>query len=116
MPTPSPCYHCCFYVASQMKRKAAKQGALAPLALKDLTEASAEDLAIIPSPATGTLGTLTPPRDFNLMFQTAVSVCGACWRCRSSLWCVFGSLLRPCSDSVVVVSTDAPTCQADFKR
>eukprot|EP00611_Tribonema_gayanum_P026713 TRINITY_DN6432_c1_g1_i1.p1 TRINITY_DN6432_c1_g1~~TRINITY_DN6432_c1_g1_i1.p1 ORF type:complete len:570 (+),score=250.10 TRINITY_DN6432_c1_g1_i1:704-2413(+) len=58
--------------ADKMKRKAAKQGALAPLDLKDLTEATAEDLAIIPSPATGNPGTLTAPRDFNLMFQTAV--------------------------------------------
>jgi glycyl-tRNA synthetase len=55
-----------------MKRKAAKQGTLAPIVLRDLTEATAEDLAVIPSPATGTPGALTPPKDFNLMFSTAV--------------------------------------------
>jgi glycyl-tRNA synthetase len=55
-----------------MKRKLAKQGALKPLVLKDLTEATKEDMEQIPSPATGTPGTLTPPRDFNLMFETNV--------------------------------------------
>jgi len=38
---------------------------------KDLTEASEEDFERIPSPASGK-PTLTPPRDFNLMFQTNV--------------------------------------------
>ena len=58
-----------------MKRKAGKQGTLKPLVLKDLTEASPEDLAMIPSPATGTPGALTQPKDFNLMFETKVSEC-----------------------------------------
>ena len=40
--------------------------------LKDLTEATEEEYAKIPSPATGETGHLTTPRDFNLMFQTFV--------------------------------------------
>ena len=40
--------------------------------LKDYTNAKAEEHALIPSPATGKPGSLTPPRDFNLMFQTYV--------------------------------------------
>lgn len=39
---------------------------------KELVEATPEELAQIPSPATGMPGTLTPPRDFNLMFETNV--------------------------------------------
>lgn len=38
---------------------------------KELMEASEEELQQIPSPASGK-PTLTPPRDFNLMFQTSV--------------------------------------------
>mmetsp|Transcript_41911 Transcript_41911/g.74206 ORF Transcript_41911/g.74206 Transcript_41911/m.74206 type:complete len:557 (-) Transcript_41911:705-2375(-) len=57
--------------ALKMKKKLAKQGDLEPLRLRDMTEATAEELQHIPSPATGT-PTLTPPRDFNLMFQTSV--------------------------------------------
>mmetsp|Transcript_22923 Transcript_22923/g.35272 ORF Transcript_22923/g.35272 Transcript_22923/m.35272 type:complete len:563 (+) Transcript_22923:106-1794(+) len=38
---------------------------------KDLTEATAEEMSEIPSPASGK-PTLTMPRDFNLMFQTNV--------------------------------------------
>lgn len=37
-----------------------------------MTKASEEELALIPSPATGEPGSLTPPRSFNLMFQTMV--------------------------------------------
>ncbi|CAM9631576.1 unnamed protein product [Scytosiphon promiscuus] len=58
--------------ADKMKRKASKQGALKPVALKDLSRITAEELALVPSPATGTPGALTPPREFNLMFQTNV--------------------------------------------
>ncbi len=43
-----------------------------PLILKPLTEAKPEEYALIPSPATDKPGDLTPPRDFNLMFQTQV--------------------------------------------
>ena len=59
-------------MANDMKRKLAKQGALEPVALKDYTEALPEEHALIPSPATGKPGSLTPPRSFNMMFQTYV--------------------------------------------
>ena len=57
--------------------KAKKLGLHGPFhpfpALRDLTNcASAAEYALIPSPATGNAGDLTPPRDFNLMFQTWV--------------------------------------------
>ncbi|CAN0022772.1 unnamed protein product, partial [Ectocarpus fasciculatus] len=58
--------------ANKMKRKAAKQGTLKAVSLKDLSRISAEELELVPSPATGTPGALTPPREFNLMFQTNV--------------------------------------------
>jgi len=58
--------------AQKMKRKAKLQGTLTVSDVKDYTEASAEEQALIPSPATGEPGTLTAPRDFNLMFQTSV--------------------------------------------
>ena len=35
-------------------------------------QASPEEQQLIPSPATGQPGSLTPPREFNLMFQTNV--------------------------------------------
>jgi len=37
-----------------------------------MTQASEAELVLIPSPATGEPGSLTPPRSFNLMFQTSV--------------------------------------------
>ncbi|HSH09388.1 MAG TPA: glycine--tRNA ligase [Oceanipulchritudo sp.] len=58
--------------ASEMKRKLAVQGTLDPIVLRDYTEASPEEWALIPSPATGKPGSLTPPRQFNLMFETQV--------------------------------------------
>ena len=58
--------------AQEMKRKLARQGQLDSVVLRDYTEASPEEYALIPSPATGKPGSLTPPRDFNLMFQTNV--------------------------------------------
>lgn len=59
--------------AALKKAKAlGKTGPFKPLVLKDLTEAPAEIYANIPSPATGLPGSLTMPRDFNLMFQTNV--------------------------------------------
>lgn len=48
------------------------QGTLKAVSLKDLSRISAEELELVPSPATGTPGALTPPREFNLMFQTNV--------------------------------------------
>ena len=58
--------------AGELKRKTAKQGALAPVTLKDYTEATPEEYALIPSPATGKPGSLTAPREFRLMFETKV--------------------------------------------
>lgn len=40
--------------------------------LQDLSRVTKEELALVPSPATGTPGALTAPREFNLMFQTNV--------------------------------------------
>jgi len=58
--------------ALEVKRKLARQGALEPVVLRDFTQASAEEIPLIPSPATGKPGSLTPPRSFNMMFQTHV--------------------------------------------
>ena len=48
------------------------KGPFNPLQLQDLTEASSDIYMNIPSPGSGEAGDLTPPRDFNLMFQTSV--------------------------------------------
>ena len=58
--------------AAELKRKAAKQGELGPVELKEYTEAKPEEYALIPSPATGKPGSLTAPREFKLMFETKV--------------------------------------------
>jgi glycyl-tRNA synthetase len=58
--------------AQELKRKLAKQGELAAVELKDYTEATPEEYALIPSPATGKPGSLMQPRHFNLMFETKV--------------------------------------------
>jgi glycyl-tRNA synthetase len=58
--------------AESFKRKKAIQGALAPVVAKDMTEAQPDEIAQIPSPATGEPGSLTAPRAFNMMFQTNV--------------------------------------------
>ena len=58
--------------AESFKRKKALQGTLAPIVAKDMTEAREDEIALIPSPATGEPGSLTPPRAFNMMFQTNV--------------------------------------------
>ncbi len=58
--------------AEAFKRKKAIQGKLEPLHVRDMTEAAPEEIALIPSPATGEPGSLTPPRSFNMMFQTNV--------------------------------------------
>src|SRR5476651_707600 len=58
--------------AESMKRKKAIQGRLSPVAPRDMTEAKEEEIALIPSPATGEPGSLTAPRSFNMMFQTNV--------------------------------------------
>ncbi|MEN9662928.1 MAG: hypothetical protein RL324_1877 [Verrucomicrobiota bacterium] len=58
--------------AEALKRKKAIQGQLAPVQPRDMTEAKPEEIALIPSPATGEPGSLTEPRSFNMMFQTNV--------------------------------------------
>eukprot|EP00617_Octactis_speculum_P007087 CAMPEP_0185774146 /NCGR_PEP_ID=MMETSP1174-20130828/76888_1 /TAXON_ID=35687 /ORGANISM="Dictyocha speculum, Strain CCMP1381" /LENGTH=519 /DNA_ID=CAMNT_0028461167 /DNA_START=69 /DNA_END=1628 /DNA_ORIENTATION=+ len=58
--------------AKKLKKKAKATGTLAPLVIKELIEASPEELALIPSPGSGVVGDLTEPRDFNLMFSTQV--------------------------------------------
>jgi glycyl-tRNA synthetase len=58
--------------AEDLKRKLSKRGALEDVILRPYTEASVEEYAQIPSPATGKPGSLTAPRAFNLMFHTHV--------------------------------------------
>ncbi len=58
--------------AESFKRKKAIQGQLAPVVAKDMTEAQPDEIPLIPSPATGEPGSLTPPRAFNMMFETHV--------------------------------------------
>ncbi len=58
--------------AESFKRKKAVQGKLAPVIAKDMTEAQPDEIEKIPSPATGEPGSLTPPRAFNMMFETNV--------------------------------------------
>jgi glycyl-tRNA synthetase len=58
--------------AEAFKRKKAIQGKLEAVAPKDFTEAKEHEYALIPSPATGEPGSLTPPRAFNMMFETNV--------------------------------------------
>merc|ERR1711871_1221076 len=58
--------------AVRTAKKAGIEGPFKELILKDLTEASDEEYMNIPSPVTDEVGQLTPPRDFNLMFQTFV--------------------------------------------
>ena len=58
--------------AETFKRKKAIVGTLAAVTPKDLTEATPEEIPLIPSPATGEPGSLTEARSFNMMFQTNV--------------------------------------------
>jgi len=58
--------------AEQFKRKKAIQGALATVQVREFTEATEAEIPLIPSPATGEPGSLTPPRAFNMMFETNV--------------------------------------------
>jgi len=59
-------------MADKLKRKAGKQGQLEPIVLKPFTDATAEQIELIPSPATGKPGSLTAARQFNMMFKTFV--------------------------------------------
>ena len=58
--------------AANLKRKLGRQGLLEPLSLRSFSDATPEEYDLVPSPATGKPGSLTPPRDFDLMFQTHV--------------------------------------------
>src|ERR1041384_4591868 len=59
--------------AENFKRKKAIQGQLAPVSAKDMTEAKPEEIALIPSPATGEPGSLTEARAFNMLFEPHVA-------------------------------------------
>ncbi len=58
--------------AETFKRKKALQGKLEPVQPRDFTEATPEEVLLVPSPATGEPGSLTPPRGFNMMLETNV--------------------------------------------
>ncbi|HEY1662955.1 MAG TPA: glycine--tRNA ligase [Verrucomicrobiae bacterium] len=58
--------------AESFKRKKAIQGKLEPVQPRDFTGATPEEIALVPSPATGEPGSLTPPRAFNMMLQTYI--------------------------------------------
>ena len=58
--------------AVEMKRKQSKQGDLVPVSLRSFDEMSSEERSLAPSPATGKAGSLTEPREFNMMFETHV--------------------------------------------
>jgi glycyl-tRNA synthetase len=58
--------------AIQLKRKLSAVGNLDPVTLRPYVEASKEEYSLIPSPATDKPGSLTPPRDFSLMFKTCI--------------------------------------------
>jgi glycyl-tRNA synthetase len=58
--------------AETFKRKKAIQGKLEPVQPRDFTGAKPEEIPLIPSPATGEPGSLTPPRGFNMMLETNV--------------------------------------------
>jgi glycyl-tRNA synthetase len=58
--------------AEALKRKLGQRGTLLRVRPRDMTMANADEIALIPSPATGEPGSLTEPRSFNMMFQTNV--------------------------------------------
>src|SRR5271169_1029796 len=58
--------------AETFKRKKAIQGKLEPVQPRDFTQATPEEIPLVPSPATGEPGSLTPARNFNMMFETHV--------------------------------------------
>src|SRR5580704_14699240 len=58
--------------AEMLKRKKAVQGKLEPVQPRDFTEAKDDEVPLVPSPATGEPGSLTPPRGFNMMLETNV--------------------------------------------
>ncbi|MDR2735802.1 MAG: glycine--tRNA ligase [Puniceicoccales bacterium] len=58
--------------ADDLRKKLGKIGKLDEVILSDYTKAREDEYDLIPSPATGRAGSLTPPRAFNLMFTTRV--------------------------------------------
>ncbi len=58
--------------AELLKRKSQKQGKLEKIELKSYEELKEFERELVPSPATGKMGSLTPPREFNMMFETHV--------------------------------------------
>ena len=58
--------------AETLKRKKAIQGKLEPVQPRDFTTATDAEVPLVPSPATGESGSLTPPRGFNMMLETNV--------------------------------------------
>src|SRR3984957_11796329 len=58
--------------AETLKGKKAIQGKLEPVQPRDFTQATPEEIPLVPSPATGEPGSLTPARNFNMMFETHV--------------------------------------------
>ena len=58
--------------ALELKRKKGVRGQLVPITPLDFTRAKPEEIPLIPSPATGEPGSLTPPRAFNMMLQTYI--------------------------------------------
>eukprot|EP00536_Pseudo-nitzschia_multiseries_P006917 jgi/Psemu1/239754/estExt_Genewise1.C_1530050 len=60
-----------FFSPKLLKEKDLKGNRIEAFSFKEVVSATEEELAQIPSPASGK-PTLTPPRDFNLMFETRV--------------------------------------------
>ena len=58
--------------AKKLVKEKGAEGPVKELQIKDMTEATEEEVKSIPSPATGTPGSLTGARAFNLMFETYV--------------------------------------------
>lgn len=58
--------------AAAIAKKAKCKASLQPLNLQPITNASPDIISHLPSPATKKPGSLTPPREFNLMFSTSV--------------------------------------------
>ncbi len=64
--------------ADQLKRKLGARGQLLDLVVREMTQATADEVRFIPSPALGGINGvdavdhLTPPRAFNMMFETHV--------------------------------------------
>ncbi|MDR1437507.1 MAG: glycine--tRNA ligase [Puniceicoccales bacterium] len=59
-------------MAEKIKNKHGLSGKIEPMKWQCYADAAEEIQRLIPSPATGNAGTLTPPRAFNLMFETHV--------------------------------------------